>query len=248
MPRFLLAAAIFSALFWMKSADAQTGYREITVKPGDTLSTIARDNLDNPSRWRELLQYNQIDNPNLIKPGLRIKVPDNLARRPEASLISMRGSVQYLKFGSTEWTGAEISLLLFKKDALRTGASSRAEVRLKNGVSFVMTENTQADVTGESSADGPFVRRGRLNIFTHGPVSDFHVRSPTAVASVRGTSFLVEVDEKENSSFACHTGLVAVTAEGVTVELPPGYATFVEKGKAPSKPYPLPEPPPIEQE
>ncbi len=245
MRKYFIFGLILSAFFC--AALAQPAYREIVVKRGETLTTIARDNLADPARWRELLQYNKIENPNLIQPGMRLKVPDNLDRQPDASLMRVTGRVDYQKFGQTDWSAAATSQHLFNKDTIRTAGNARAEIRLKNGVTIQLNENSQVEVGGNNATDGPMVRRGRLQVFTGGPVGNFQVRSPTAIASVRGTAFQVDVDENENSSFSCTAGKVAVAAGGATVEILAGFGTVVEKGKPPSAPYKLLDPPAIER-
>ena len=51
-----------------------------TVVKGDSLSKISKEHLSDPRKWRELLLYNKIESPNLIKPGLVIKIPDFLSK------------------------------------------------------------------------------------------------------------------------------------------------------------------------
>ena len=72
------------------------------------------------------------------------------------------------------------------------------------------------------------------------------LRTPAAIADVKGTEFITEVDEKENTSLGCYEGKVAVSAQNVTVEVNAGYATFVEKGKPPMTPFLIPEAPKIQ--
>jgi len=47
------------------------------VKSGDTLSKIAKDLYGDANRWREIFQANkeQIENPNLIRPGWELFIP-----------------------------------------------------------------------------------------------------------------------------------------------------------------------------
>ena len=73
------------------------------VISGDTLSKISKEHLSDPRKWRELLKYNQIESPNLIKPGLALKIPDFLSKSkkqeskieaPIAKVISKVGSLK----------------------------------------------------------------------------------------------------------------------------------------------------------
>lgn len=55
----------------------QPGGERHTVKPGETLSRIAREQLGDANRWREIYDLNrdQIKNPNVIQPGQQLKLP-----------------------------------------------------------------------------------------------------------------------------------------------------------------------------
>ena len=49
-----------------------------TVKSGDTLSKIAKEQLGDADRWREILDANKdvIKDPNVIQPGTELKIPE----------------------------------------------------------------------------------------------------------------------------------------------------------------------------
>lgn len=50
-----------------------SGYRTVTVRPGDTFSGIAaRHGVD----WREMARLNKVDDPDLIYPGQVFRLPD----------------------------------------------------------------------------------------------------------------------------------------------------------------------------
>ena len=50
-----------------------------TVRPGDTLSKIAKEKLGDPSAYTEILNANrdQLSDPNKIKPGQVLKIPQS---------------------------------------------------------------------------------------------------------------------------------------------------------------------------
>ena len=58
------------------------------VKSGDTLSKIAKEFYGDANRWREIHEANkeQIENPNLIRPGWELLIPglDEGEDEPEA--------------------------------------------------------------------------------------------------------------------------------------------------------------------
>ena len=56
---------------------AGTSAKTYTVKPGDTLSKIAKDHLGNATAYMKIYEVNrdQLSNPDLIKPGQVLKLP-----------------------------------------------------------------------------------------------------------------------------------------------------------------------------
>ena len=54
-----------------------TGEQSYTVQKGDTLSAIAQHHYGKASRWHAIFDANrdQLDNPDLIKPGQVLKLP-----------------------------------------------------------------------------------------------------------------------------------------------------------------------------
>ena len=57
-----------------------------TVRPGESLSSIARHYFGDPSMARELAVYNSIDNPNSVQEGRRLRIP----KKPN---VLLRGGV-----------------------------------------------------------------------------------------------------------------------------------------------------------
>ncbi len=57
---------------------ARDGGGSYTVQSGDTLSAIAQRHYGKASRWQEIFEANrdQIDDPDLIRPGQVLRLPD----------------------------------------------------------------------------------------------------------------------------------------------------------------------------
>src|SRR5262245_56189295 len=80
----LLWDAIKSIPGWEKEvvADIKVANKDIfgiyTVQSGDTLSKISKKYLDNPNRYNDIFNINKdiLTNPDLIKPGQRLKIPN----------------------------------------------------------------------------------------------------------------------------------------------------------------------------
>jgi len=72
--------------------------------------------------------------------------------------------------------------------------------------------------------------------------SHYEIITPSAVALVRGTQFVIDVDEEGNTREQTTEGLVSVIAQGEEVSVPVGYITMVETGTIPSEPTIAPDP------
>jgi nucleoid-associated protein YgaU len=59
-------------------ASNETTTKTYTVDSGDNLSAIAKQELGDANRWREIYELNKDvigDNPDLIQPGMELKLP-----------------------------------------------------------------------------------------------------------------------------------------------------------------------------
>ena len=57
----------------------ETKSKTYTVDSGDNLSNIAKQELGDANRWREIYELNKDvigDNPDLIQPGKKLKLPE----------------------------------------------------------------------------------------------------------------------------------------------------------------------------
>jgi len=222
----------------------------IEVKRGDTLSKISKKYLEDPSQWPALLKYNQVANPNLIQPGMKLKVPANLGKKPAAVVVFKSGPAQFARAQEQSWKEIFIKLGLYSEDQIKTGPLSSVHLQLANMSVLRLQPETFIIVnkSDKNSKETIFtLQQGRLQAQvetmkkTGGRLS---IRTPSMVAAVRGTVFEVTATNRD-AGLACHEGQVDVSAQKVTVPVPRGMGTFVEKGKAPMKPFKLPEPPEV---
>lgn len=125
------------------------------------------------------------------------------------------GQPQPLKVGDTVGEGAQ----------LRTGAAGRVRLRCPDGSSLVVGDRSQLTLTRlqlgnpgatPGYADGArdvslLLERGLLGQkVTPSASGKWEVRTPSAVTAVRGTEFLVEVGDNEQTSVHVQSGQVAV--------------------------------------
>ena len=241
---------LFFICTFLQPAHGKQDFITIKVKKGETLTIIARKHLQDPRKWRELLRYNKIKSPNLIFPGLLLKVPGSLSRRAVASVVYKVNPSDYLRKLTKKWNRVFVNLPLFSGDSIRTGSRSKLELSIQGRAKLLVKENTFLVITEnigiKKKSTEIYLKRGRLQTILRKlrkRRSQFLIKTVAAVASVRGTSFFSYVDQDENSAFGCYEGVVAVSAQGKTVVLTKGYSTFVRKGFPPEKPTKLPEAP-----
>lgn len=222
----------------------------IEVKRGDTLSKISKKYLEDPSQWPALLKYNQVANPNLIQPGMKLKVPAALGKKPAAVVIYKSGKAVFARAQENAWKEMYVKLGLYSEDQVKTGQHSTVHLQLSNQAVLRLQPETFIIVnkSDKNSKDTIFtLQEGRLQAQADGLRKNggqLAIRTPSAVAAVRGTVFELSAT-KSDSGLACHEGQVDVSAQKVTVQVPTGMGTYVEKGKAPVKPFKLPLPPQV---
>lgn len=129
-----------------------------------------------------------------------------------ASLSSTKGTVEIKKSGAALWTQAKTKDGVKAGDVLRTGAGSSAELSTAEGHKLQMREKTTARVDSTDNGESRFfleVGRLRSKVAKLRRLQKFEIRTPLAVASVRGTVFDVEVAEDKTSKLFVSEGAVA---------------------------------------
>lgn len=128
------------------------------------------------------------------------------------SITETDGKVLFLKSGSYTWAQVSRGQVLAAGDQLKTASGSRAtvtfddasRVQLNPGSSFTLKEATP-------QASGMELKLGSLKAWISKSLNRrFQVRTPTAVCSVRGTEFGVDVDGSGDTSVQMFGGLLAV--------------------------------------
>jgi len=133
---------------------------------------------------------------------------------------------------------------IFRDDELVTGRDARMQVRLDDGAILVLGAGTRCLLknlqlpTQEASGRGLAVVGGgilRVILRGGGAWQGFSVQGSTAIASVRGTDFVVESDPDNTAVFVV-TGLVSVEGmAGGSVRLSSGQGTDVARGERPTR-------------
>lgn len=174
------------------------------TRAGDTLSSIAKQFTTRQDHWQVLGRLNSIDKDTALAIGTRIRIPaDLLQDEPsEAALIALSGSIVassaqgqsvLLGIGSRITEGMQITtgnnsfLTMLLPDQSRISVPSNSHIRIAKLRTTLYTRSPRTEIlllNGriESKISPLEQNKGR-----------FEVRTPLAVAGVRGTDFRVAV-------------------------------------------------------
>jgi hypothetical protein len=118
-------------------------------------------------------------------------------------------------------------------------------LNLPDGSQVLIKSRTQVVLKAPDQANGSFLELllGRVINKVQkrlGNAPSFRMGTPTAVITVRGTRFSVEVNKKQRTTVEVFEGLVEVQglgAFGVPVLIRPGFSTWVERNRNPERPH-----------
>lgn len=173
------------------------------------------------------------------------------AEKYSGEIGEVKGTVEILKDGETEWVPVVEEMPVQMKERIKTSEGSSCNMELDDGSIVYVGENTETsvealDVSGEKHESKISLWFGKLiaNI-KKSKQTKMSVHTPTAICAVRGTEFAVEAKE-DASSVGVFDGQVGVigadAAEGEKeVAVEPDQETSVSKGELPLPPSRLSE-------
>lgn len=130
---------------------------------------------------------------------------------PVARLTIAKGDVKIVEGENVQ--NASAGLILKAGQTIRTGADSMAEIFVKDQGIVRLSDNTEFGLTRvDASGTEMNQKSGTSTVFLKRlkQDSDFSISTPTSVAAVRGTSFMVNVKSKSESVFALYDGAIEV--------------------------------------
>lgn len=145
------------------------------------------------------------------------------------------GTVEVQKSQAPEWTAAQMRQEVFAGDKVRTQAKSRCEITLNGGGKFRIGEKSEVELTSATVTPLKKDFKAKVNAgqvwvaakAAFGETKSVTVRTPTAVAAIRGTKYRAVAGDEE-SSILVYDGKVDVNwAESVDED---------RQGQAPGQP------------
>lgn len=135
------------------------------------------------------------------------------------AISSISGDVE-TRQGEGPWAAAKLNDTLDPGDGIRTGSGGKAKIVMPNGSTIVLgqlssltIDDMDIDYGADSSSYNYTLGQGAARATTPKSKSQnatFTVKTPTAVAGVRGTDFAVEIDEEETTLVTVFDGEVEV--------------------------------------
>ncbi len=174
-----------------------------TARPGDTLWDLAEKHLTSVGYTPHVQKLNNIQNPENLTPGTRIKFPIRwLKVQPEtARVVFASGAGMLIDGEDKSETALAADLELQTHDVLKTEQGGGAIVEFADGSRLTIRENTTVEMDALSAygVTGMVDTRVRLTagrvkadaVTATGPASRYEIRTRAAVTAVRGTAFRV---------------------------------------------------------
>jgi transcriptional regulator with XRE-family HTH domain len=181
----------------------------------------------------------------LILGALAYTQPDHSS----ATLVVTEGQVRvqqassYLRIsnavGSLLSSGQAVTLKA--GDAISVGPGGAAQLRLYDGSSVDLSENTSIQITTLDTGQDIYVVRINLSsgkllnrVLRLLDVGDaFEIKTPSSTVTVRGTVFTVEVISTQTTYVACEKGVVQVLTDGNVVQVKAGEEVYSTSNQPP---------------
>jgi hypothetical protein len=201
------------------------------VQPGDTLYTVSQRLLESAEDWRLLARINRVQDPKRLVPGSVLMLPASrvMGAAQQAAVLYVKGeAVARAKGGATVPRALQAGDVLDEGTALQVADDGFVTLRLADGSVLHLQGGTRLTLQRLREAE-QVQRRQSVIQLEQGRVdstvqrqprgSRFDVRTPLAVAGVRGTRFGVTVPAGgERMLSEVVEGQVAVTAGAAAPE------------------------------
>lgn len=239
----LLVGMFGSAVMAQSATSLETQDRKVTVKPGETFSSIVLRELDTLGPWVEIAKYNKIVSPDNLKPGDVVVIPAHLLRlKNYATVIYVKRSVSH--YDSVKNAKAELSkgTRIHRGDLIETDQSGFVSVSFNGGTSVNIQPESKMKITALECVDFKSACKidlesvkGKLGINVQSVGFEkptvFNIETPYASAAVRGTEFDFDVTEDGNV-LGVTDGNVEITYNGANSSIDEGKGVLAGDGRS----------------
>lgn len=242
----LMISLLFCAVMLAQPAMAQGSKANqadwhYTLRPGDSLQKVAKDVLNRSRNWNDLVRYNQIAQPGKVLPGSIIKIPiDWLKQQPKpAQVLSFSGSVLIKRVRASKYSMVKPKTFIHVGDELSTRKGT-ALIKFADGTILHLENNSSLQFNrlshyGSTGMVDTQLRLKKGSLSTEvAPLkkgSRYEIKTPSAVAAVRGTKFRLEADE-EGTKLEVLEGAVDFSHEHGSKTVREGNGAQIKRGIA----------------
>jgi len=183
----------------------------------------------------------------------------SLAQDASGVFMIVKGDIKVASKANPAGEPAKVGRKVFEGDAIMSGSDSRAKIVMKDKNvlnvlpdSKIVIEKYQSDANGKGDKNVELkVEFGKVRASVEqkydGEKSKFNIKTPSAVAGVRGTDFIAGYNQgTKESSVVTFAGTVAVGLPGPNGEIlqpvyvQKGESTTASQGERPEPPKPIP--------
>ncbi|HKQ60347.1 MAG TPA: FecR family protein, partial [Candidatus Polarisedimenticolaceae bacterium] len=157
------------------------------------------------------------------------------ARGGVAKLASVQNHVETRPATTGAWSASSLDQELFERDHVRTGAASRAAILYSDQTLHRLNEKSEVEIL-PPAAGGPGLLRvlSGTHYFSSRTPKDYgRIETPTVTAAIKGTEFVIAIDEHGATTITMLEGVVDASNPQGSIEVHEGEAAYVEPGKAP---------------
>lgn len=227
-----------------------------TVAPSEHITAIRNQYCDPAVSTLQIAQYNGVANPNLIHPGDVIRIKSSWLKSAilPINVILFSGDVKVVKHNKKSREPLTQQHVLTEGDKLFTGANSLLKLRFADDSVVNLQPNAVMQIVSSRKSYQSDkiqiqvdVQQGRTEVLAnpaHKADRQFKVKTPSAVAVVRGTRFRVG-SEAGKTIEETLDGSVDFSVAADKVSVNKGFGSFAEAGKPPVPPVTLPPAPDV---
>ncbi|MBR9805295.1 hypothetical protein GYB62_02120, partial [bacterium] len=241
-----IAACLAATSTWVSAQELEWIY---SVRPDDTVAAICDRYTKEPACASKLPAYNKLSLDREPAAGRVLRIPVSWMKlAPVAATVSsVQGQAFHVHDDGTK-TALEENQLLRLGDRVVAEQNSLT-IKYPDATVIVLQEGSQLELTSVSAYTQKrgltaevYLRTGslRARVPRHDVRTRFRVRTPAAVAAVRGTEFRVDASELGNGKILAREevleGVIAVsTDEHADKDIPMGFGLKVQEGAPPPK-------------
>lgn len=238
-------AVLLSVLYATAQTSVSVDWR-YTVRPNDTVSSLARQYLKSSVTWQELARYNRLPSDGIIQVGTQLRMPLQwlAVKQAQAKLTAISGDVQ-IQDANGVWRPAQSNEAIQVGQQIKVGVNSSARLQFADASELVMQPQSSVVMDTLSVYAGGYMadtqlrlQSGRVEVHANPRGRQgqrFEVVTPAAVASVRGTQFVVDAQGGRTVQ-QTNEGQVSLQAGQSSVLVQEGFGSAVKIGEKPIPP------------